>query len=83
MNDETLIPRLERLVKLATEQYMNDGGIVTVLGVYGPVIEAVERPLLQTVLDRFEGNQTATARVLGINRNTLRKKMRLHGLLKR
>jgi Fis family transcriptional regulator len=44
------------------------------------VVSAVEKPLLSYILDRAEGNQTRAADMLGINRNTLRKKMREHGL---
>jgi Fis family transcriptional regulator len=48
--------------------------------IYGMVLSAVEKPLLAYILDRAEGNQTRAADMLGINRNTLRKKMREHGL---
>jgi two-component system nitrogen regulation response regulator GlnG len=43
--------------------------------VYREVIESVERPLLETVLRHTEGNQIRAAALLGINRNTLRKKI--------
>jgi Fis family transcriptional regulator len=39
------------------------------------VLQAVERPLLKFALDRAGGNQSAAAELLGINRNTLRKKL--------
>jgi Fis family transcriptional regulator, factor for inversion stimulation protein len=48
--------------------------------IYDMVVSAVERPLLAYILDRAEGNQTRAAEMLGINRNTLRKKLREHGL---
>ena len=48
--------------------------------IYGMGVSAVEKPLLAYILDRAEGNQTRAAGMLGINRNTLRKKMREHGL---
>lgn len=48
--------------------------------IYGMVLSAVEKPLLIYILDRAEGNQTRAADMLGINRNTLRKKMREYGL---
>ena len=48
--------------------------------IYNMVVSAVEKPLLVYILDRAEGNQTRAADMLGINRNTLRKKMREHGL---
>lgn len=49
--------------------------------VYAMVLSAVEKPLLTYILDRAEGNQTRAADMLGINRNTLRKKMREYDLL--
>ncbi|MBM93832.1 MAG: Fis family transcriptional regulator [Legionellales bacterium] len=42
---------------------------------YQVVIEAVERPLLKTILNHTEGNQSLAARMLGISRSTLRKKI--------
>ncbi len=48
---------------------------------YELVIGEVEKPLLRTVLDYADGNQSLAADILGINRGTLRKKLRQHGLL--
>jgi Fis family transcriptional regulator len=39
------------------------------------VIRSIEKPLLESVLYRAKGNQTHAAQMLGLNRNTLRKKM--------
>lgn len=39
------------------------------------VLQAVERPLLKFAMERAGGNQSAAAELLGINRNTLRKKL--------
>lgn len=47
---------------------------------YDSIIAVVEKPLIETVLARLRGNQVHAARSLGINRNTLRKKMRAHGI---
>ena len=47
--------------------------------IYDMVIGCVERPLLEVVLDKADGNQTRAAEMLGLNRNTLRKKMKQHG----
>jgi Fis family transcriptional regulator, factor for inversion stimulation protein len=48
---------------------------------YELVIGEVEKPLFRTVLDYTGGNQSLAATILGINRGTLRKKLRRHGLL--
>jgi Fis family transcriptional regulator len=49
-------------------------------GVYHMVLNEVERPLLEIVMREAHANQTRAARILGVNRNTLRKKLRMHGL---
>lgn len=43
--------------------------------VYSIVLEQVERPLIRFVLEKTRGNQVRAADILGINRNTLRKKI--------
>ena len=45
-------------------------------GLYGRVLREVERPLIALTLAATRGNQLKAARVLGLNRNTLRKKLR-------
>ena len=62
-------------VRRSLEKYFKDLDGEMPRSVYDMVIRNVERPLLETVLDRAEGNQTIAAEMLGINRNTLRKKM--------
>lgn len=47
---------------------------------YEHILSLVERPLLQAILDRAGGNQLKAAQLLGINRNTLRKRMRQLGI---
>jgi Fis family transcriptional regulator len=44
------------------------------------MVRSVERPLLENVMSRAEGNQSLAAQWLGINRNTLRRKLLEHGL---
>lgn len=48
--------------------------------VYRDVVALVERPLLEHVLSLTGGNQLRAARLLGLNRNTLRKRCRQLGL---
>jgi len=49
--------------------------------VYRSVMARVELPLLRHALELCGGNQLRAAKLLGINRNTLRKRLRLLGLL--
>lgn len=49
-------------------------------GLYDRVLQEIERPLLTITLDECRGNQLRAAELLGLNRNTLRKKIRELGL---
>jgi Fis family transcriptional regulator len=68
---------LEKLVKSKLEVLFQQQreAQVDLKGLYGVVIEQVERPLLELALRAFNGNQVKTAQMLGINRNTLKKKI--------
>ena len=70
---ETLARAVERHIKefFATH---NDGAGVT--DVYDKIIAEVERPLIRLTLVATRGNQIKAAAMLGLNRNTLRKKIR-------
>ncbi|HEY8537650.1 MAG TPA: DNA-binding transcriptional regulator Fis [Steroidobacteraceae bacterium] len=48
---------------------------------YDLVLREVEEPLFKAVLDYAEGNQSRAADILGINRGTLRKKLKTYGLV--
>jgi Fis family transcriptional regulator len=67
-------------MRRSLNRYFKDLDGETPSEIYDMVVSAVEKPLLVYILDRAEGNQTRAADMLGINRNTLRKKMREHGL---
>jgi Fis family transcriptional regulator len=66
---------LEQSVLRALEQYFADLDGAKPHALHGMVMNAVERPLLQFAMQRTNGNQSAAAELLGINRNTLRKKL--------
>ena len=71
---------MARMVRKAIDGYFRDLDGEKPSSVYDMVINCVEKPLLESVLHRVEGNQTHAAEMLGINRNTLRKKMKVHGI---
>lgn len=50
-------------------------------GLYGLFIGEVEKPLFRTVMRYTDGNQSRAAQMLGINRGTLRKKLKEYSLL--
>ena len=71
---------LQECVRTAMKYYLRnlDGHEVNDLHVL--VLGEVERPLIETVLDHTRGNQTQAARLLGMSRSTLRKKMAHYGV---
>ena len=52
-----------------------------VTDVYNMVLSEVEAPLLESVMNYVKGNQTRASEGLGLNRGTLRKKLKQYGLL--
>ncbi len=67
-------------VKSALERYFHDLNGEKTTGVYEMVLHEVEKPLLEIVMRYSKSNQCRAAEILGINRNTLRKKLKLHKL---
>ena len=67
-------------VKSALERYFHDLDGEKATGVYEMVIVEVEKPLLEIVMRHVKSNQCKAAEILGINRNTLRKKLKLYKL---
>lgn len=67
-------------IRKAMDKYFTDLDGESPSAVYDMVVGCVEKPLLETVLKRAEGNQTKAAEWLGMNRNTLRKKMKTYGI---
>ena len=68
-------------VRQHLDKYFHDLEGDQAKAVYDMVIHAVERPLLEAVMEKAGQNQTTASEMLGINRNTLRKKLQQHGLL--
>jgi Fis family transcriptional regulator len=70
---------MARHVRKALREYFRDlDGEAPCCAMYDMVMDCVEKPLLEMVLEHVGGNQTRAAEMLGINRNTLRKKMLQH-----
>ncbi|MDR2636778.1 MAG: Fis family transcriptional regulator [Zoogloeaceae bacterium] len=72
---------IEHCISLALEKYFRDLDGEKPAGIYDMVIKSVERPMFERVLREAGGNQTRAAEMLGINRNTLRKKLAETNLL--
>ncbi|MBY6211863.1 DNA-binding transcriptional regulator Fis [Microbulbifer agarilyticus] len=72
---------LRDAVEHAMENYFRhlDGQMVT--DVYDMVLSEIEAPMLEVVMKHTRHNQTRAAQLLGLNRGTLRKKLKRYGLL--
>jgi two-component system nitrogen regulation response regulator GlnG len=66
---------LEEIVVVKLREYLDRQGDSPPGDLHPRVLELVEKPLIEVVLERVGGNQLHAARILGINRNTLRKKI--------
>jgi Fis family transcriptional regulator, factor for inversion stimulation protein len=65
----------------ALNTYFSDLDGEAPAAIYDMVLKSVERPMLEVVLEHAGGNQTLASEMLGINRNTLRKKLIEHNLV--
>lgn len=68
---ENLDSLKQEVIKLSQIFYRNKRGVL-----YKSILEAVEKPLIEDVLESTEGNQLKAAKILGINRNTIRTKIK-------
>jgi Fis family transcriptional regulator len=68
-------------VKQVLERYFRDLDGELPNAVYDMVSTHVEHAMLETVMEYAKGNQTLAANILGINRNTLRRKLTTYRLL--
>ncbi len=66
---------LKEQVRMAVEQYFVQLNGEMVVGLHAMVIAEVEKPLIEAVLAYTGGNQSKAAKVLGLSRSTLRKKI--------
>jgi Fis family transcriptional regulator len=71
---------LDGCVRTSLEVYFRDLGGIEPNGMYDMLVRAVEKPLLEVVMAQADQNQSRAALWLGLNRNTLRKKLLEHAL---
>lgn len=71
---------LESLIEAKLRTALMQEDIIEINDLYNMVLYQMERPLLRIILEKTGGNQLQAAKILGINRNTLRKKMTTLGI---
>jgi len=78
--DEVGQPTLRSCVENALTNYFSQLEGQQVTNLYNLVLAEIEAPLLESVLRFTKGNQTQASVMLGLNRGTLRKKLKMYGL---
>ncbi len=73
---KTTTDPLSKCVQRSLKRYFRDLNGEKPTNIYSMVMEEIEKPLLEVVMEEAKSNQTEAARLLGINRNTLRKKLK-------
>ena len=73
---------IDTCVRESLEQYFKDLRGAEPHSLHAMFLAAVEKPLLDVVMKQADGNQSKAAEWLGLNRNTLRHKLRDHKLIK-
>jgi len=71
---------LEAVVEHKISKFLDQVGGMYPEDLHSLILGKVEKPLLAQILRRTGGNQVHASRILGINRNTLRKKMKMHSV---
>ena len=71
---------LAECVTHSIQQYFNDLNGQQPQNLHNFFINEVEKPFLKEVMQQVNGNQSKAADILGINRNTLRKKLKIYEL---
>jgi Fis family transcriptional regulator, factor for inversion stimulation protein len=74
--------QIDACVRDSLEQYFKDLRGAEPHSLHDMILAAAEKPLLEVVMKHADGNQSKAAEWLGVNRNTLRRKLVDHKLLK-
>jgi Fis family transcriptional regulator len=74
--------QIEECIRSTLESYFKDLRGTEPSEMYDMIIRVVEKPMLEVVMEHAEQNQSKAAEWLGINRNTLRRKLLAHKLVK-
>ncbi len=85
LDDKELVTKLDKfsiedVVSLKISRFLDQIGTYYPENVHELIMNKVEKPLLSQILRRVGGNQVHASKILGINRNTLRKKIKIYGL---
>ncbi|BBI01318.1 DNA-binding protein [Buchnera aphidicola (Nipponaphis monzeni)] len=71
---------LRKLVKQSIKNYLSEIENKNINNLYKILLSEIEQPLLDLIMQFTRGNQTQAALIMGINRGTLRKKLKMYGM---
>ncbi len=81
-NNNQKISQLSHAVKHSIRRYLYELDGTQPNNMYNLVLKQIEQPLFEAILEHTKGNQSRAAELLGLNRGTLRKKLRSYNLHK-
>ena len=81
-NTTEKISQLSHAVKHSIRRYLYELDGAKPNNMYDLVLQQIEQPLFEAILEHTKGNQSRAAEMLGLNRGTLRKKLRSYNLHK-
>lgn len=81
-NTKQEISQLSHAVKHSIRRYLFELDGTQPNDLYELVLKQIEQPLFEAILEHTKGNQSRAAQMLGLNRGTLRKKLRIYNLHK-
>ncbi len=81
-NDSQEISQLSHAVKHSIRRYLFELEGTQPNNMYELVLKQIEQPLFEAILEHTKGNQSRASEMLGLNRGTLRKKLRSYNLHK-
>lgn len=82
-NIPNAVPLRDHVARMVNNYFRNVGGIMPMQGLYDLIMSETEQPLLEATMQFTNGNQSKAARILGINRRILRKKLIHYGIIPR
>ena len=81
-SNESQTSGLNSIIRSSLSQFLDDLDGENPGNIYDLVMQQVEEPLLELIMQHVDGNQSKAAECLGINRGTLRKKLKIYNLIK-
>jgi Fis family transcriptional regulator, factor for inversion stimulation protein len=80
--NDNLHSGINESIRTSISQFLNDLDGENPGNIYDMVLQQVEEPLLELIMQHVDGNQSKASEFLGINRGTLRKKLKTYKLIK-